>query len=243
MPPSGSDEVLSKDSIVLFGGAVQGGGTSLGDTWEWNGRVWTQVASFGATPCAGAAAAYNGDAIGLFGGIESLTGDPQARVFANTWEWSGERWVLRQDFGPRARWAHAIAFDNKRNHMVLLGGLAGPAADVSALLGDTWEHSEQADPAPTLQSVSVGPSHVHRQANLTITVTLTAPAGSAGVSVELSTAPPDVVVFLDRRLDVEPGATSQEDTFPVHLHAPIGPAHVIARVGQNSRSAPFEVMP
>src|SRR5439155_272281 len=57
-----------RQSVVLFGGAVEGGQTSLGDTWEWNGSVWTQVASFGATPCSGAAAACKGDAVGLFGG-------------------------------------------------------------------------------------------------------------------------------------------------------------------------------
>jgi hypothetical protein len=156
-PPARELHVMAYDMargrVVLFGGPDETGQRSLGDTWEWDGSVWTQVSSFGATPCTGAALAYKGNATALFGGIESLANNPQVGLFANTWEWDGKHWALRQDIGPSARWRHAMVYDSQRNHMVLFGGLSERAPGPSALLGDTWEHSEQ-------QSQPDGPTRV-----------------------------------------------------------------------------------
>src|SRR5439155_43677 len=243
-----------RQSVVLFGGAVEGGQTSLGDTWEWNGSVWTQVASFGATPCSGAAAACKGDAVGLFGGIEFLAADPQVRLFATTWEWDGKHWALRQDIGPLARWAHAMAFDSQRNHMVLFGGLSRPTSDPAALLGDTWEHSEQPGQptppsgqpgqatGPTLQELSIEPSQVNIGAVVTVTVTLTGPAPAGGLQVQLTSSPPvGGGLWL---LTVPSGATTAKGGFPVGI-VPVtaGSVIVTGTLGQVSKSATFQITP
>jgi hypothetical protein len=250
----------ARQRIVLFGGAVQGGETSLGDTWEWNGSIWTQVASFGATPCSGAAAAYKGDAIGLFGGKSFLAALPGARLFATTWEWDGKHWALRQDIGPFARWAHAMAFDSKRNHMVLFGGLSGPAPDPAAFLGDTWEHSEQqgqetppsgqpaqptsppgqpGQPAgPALQAVSIEPSQVNElPAVVTVTVTLSGPAPAGGLQVQLTSSPP----VGGGLLMVPSGATTGQVGIEINATAMPGPVTVTATLGQVSKSATFNI--
>src|SRR5437899_1304880 len=248
-----------RQSVVLFGCAVEGGQTSLGDTWEWNGSVWTQVASFGATPCSGAAAACKGDAVGLFGGIEFLAADPQVRLFATTWEWDGKHWALRQDIGPPARWAHAIAFDSQRNHMVLFGGLSRPTPDPAALLGDTWEHSEQpGQPTPpsgqpgqptepTLQDLQISPPEIsifilRQQPEAVIaTVTLTGPAPTGGLQVQLTASPP---VLGGSALVVPSGATTAKGGFPVGI-VPVtaGPVIVTGTLGQVSKSATFQITP
>jgi hypothetical protein len=144
LPMGAYDSVRHR--TVLFGGA-QLDGAGLGDTWEWDGSTWTQLSSFGATPRAAAAMVFKRDGISLFGGVASVTPGGQPRVFADTWEWDGKHWTLRQDIGPGTRWRHAMAYDSTRGHIVLFGGVQAfptqgePQPD--QLLGDTWEHHEQ----------------------------------------------------------------------------------------------------
>jgi len=186
----------ARSRVVLFGGIASGSASALGDTWEWNGSVWTQIASFGPPGCGGAAMAYKGSGIALFGGVNTL--DPSsasAQLFATTWEWDGKHWTLKQDIGPGARRGHAMAYDSKRQHMVLFGGSASP--DVTKnLLGDTWEHSEQSDgqqgttEAPTLESVTIGQVQSGTQTITTIYLTLTGQAPAGGMNVGLTSVPP-----------------------------------------------------
>ena len=121
---------------VLFGGFGRPDVNVLfGDTWEWDGALWRQVAHFGATPCHGAALAFKGDSIALFGG-ERLV-DPRA-IFGTTWTWDGKHWTLRQDIGPAPRARHAMAFDTKRGRLVLFGG-SNTVSQQFQTFGDTWE--------------------------------------------------------------------------------------------------------
>src|SRR5207245_2328982 len=72
------------DSGVLFGGGNLAG--SMGDTWEWDGVRWTQVASTGPAPRSATAMAYDelrGKAV-LFGGVTD-----QSAMLQDTWEWTG----------------------------------------------------------------------------------------------------------------------------------------------------------
>ena len=82
------------------------------------------------------------------GGVSALS--PLAVLFANSWEWDGKHWTIRQDMGPEPRWGHGMAFDTARNRGVLFGGTAdAPQAPTATALGDTWEQFEQ--------GVTVGP--------------------------------------------------------------------------------------
>src|SRR5262245_22291560 len=99
----------------------------FGDTWEYDGAVWTRVADTGPEPRAGCGMVYDGSTMLLFGGKNDTV------FFKNTWQWDGQHWTQRQDIGPGARAFAAIAYDSARQHAVLFGG-AGPN-----LYGDTWE--------------------------------------------------------------------------------------------------------
>jgi hypothetical protein len=120
---------------VLFGGAGVDG-AALGDTWEWDGTSWTRSADFGATACVKGALAGGGGFVTLFGGASADA--PTPTLFGTTWARDSKHWVLRQDFGPSPRRSHAMAFDLKRNALVLFGGLG----QGSVAVGDTWEHVE-----------------------------------------------------------------------------------------------------
>ncbi len=112
---------------VLFGGFASNG--SSGDTWEWNGTVWTQRAVSGPSARSDHAMVY--DALRgvtvLFGGRPSgsSAGDGE------TWEWDGTTWTQRVVSGPSPRYGHAMAYDARRGVTVLFGGSAGS--------GETWE--------------------------------------------------------------------------------------------------------
>jgi hypothetical protein len=89
----------------------------------------------GPGPRAGASMAYDSvrHVTVLFGGISNGT----AR--ADTWEWDGRTWSLRQDGSgtahPSARFWSAMAFDSTRNRTVLVSG----TADAVNGIRDTWE--------------------------------------------------------------------------------------------------------
>src|SRR5688572_30192146 len=55
---------------------------------------------------------------------------------AQTWEWNGQRWSLREPLStPESRGRHAMAYDSGRGVTVLFGGEAG----FEFLAADTWE--------------------------------------------------------------------------------------------------------
>ena len=67
----------------------------------------------------------------LFGGVVSTS------VIADTWEWDGSTWSLRQPVSsPPARQKHAMAYDSVRKRVVLFGGTT---FDSGLAFGDTWE--------------------------------------------------------------------------------------------------------
>ena len=117
----------TRGRVVVFGGRNAAG--LLGDTWEWDGESWTQVADSGPSKRFGHAMAFdrNRQRVVLFGG------DSSGRL-SDTWEWDGNEWVQQEDTGPSARVHPAMAYDTSRNRLVLFGGAAQDAG-----LGDTWE--------------------------------------------------------------------------------------------------------
>lgn len=76
--------------IIRFGGNYAG--QRLGDTWEYDGREWRQLASNGPAARNHSAMAYDSKRkrITLFGGHDG------ENVFGDTWEWDGFKWLQRE---------------------------------------------------------------------------------------------------------------------------------------------------
>lgn len=120
---------MNSGITVLFGGEAAGG-DFLGDTWEWDGFLWTQV-SPQQHPSAREyhAMSYDffRDRIVLFGGQDG------AGLNGDTWEWDGANWTMVAATGPSPRMGHAMSYDSDRRVTVLFGGDDGAERD------DTWE--------------------------------------------------------------------------------------------------------
>jgi len=129
-----------------------GGGDStayFGDTWEWDGSGWVQVADTGRAPFA---------AVGLvFDSIRNLTvlftSDVNATAF-ETWEWDGEAWTQVEDTGPQAaNGTFGMVYDRAREVTLLEGGAVGtgtpqyPGVGTWAWDGRTW--TQVADVGPS----------------------------------------------------------------------------------------------
>jgi hypothetical protein len=119
--------------VVLFGGYsvskndTAGAVNRLGDTWEWNGKLWTLRASDGPAPRNGAAMAWDpksGDVV-LFGG----SGGPRA----DTWAWNGERWRQVSTPATPGRFNSIAAFDAARGRITRTTGWDGRER-----VRDTW---------------------------------------------------------------------------------------------------------
>lgn len=126
----------ARAKTVLFGGlAYTTGPITFGQTWEWNGSAWANVATTGPSPRYLHAMAYDAARQNtvLFGGLA----DGIARD-TFTWTWNGSAWFQAAATGPSARFGHAMAYDAVRQRVVLFGGFGG-SGDVKVLLQDTWE--------------------------------------------------------------------------------------------------------
>lgn len=123
----------NRGRTVLFGG-IDANGIPLGDTWEWDGQNWTQMADTGplARSLTGLAFDSKRNQTVLFGGHGLRV---QGLFFGDTWGWDGESWTQLADSGPGKRSGHALAFDSDRQRVVLFDG---------ALRGDTWEWDGEA---------------------------------------------------------------------------------------------------
>jgi len=123
----------SRQRVVLFGGfgsAAPGAPTYLGDTWEWDGTEWTQIADTGPSERYMPAMAFDRsrECQVLFGGLF------QATWFNDTWEWDdGTGWVKRQDMGPQSIAFPIITYTDNRT--VLFASKSG----VFVGSGQTWE--------------------------------------------------------------------------------------------------------
>jgi len=127
-----------------------------GDTWEWNGTTWSQVAVSGgpvhweaATPNLGMYAVSMVwdpavQRVVLLGGTIGL---PQVFTGASqydAWEWDGSFWVRRQATLPSRSWA-AATYDPVRETVLVHGGndysYYFASGTSSSYLGDTWEYA------------------------------------------------------------------------------------------------------
>jgi Galactose oxidase, central domain len=132
---------LRDSSLVLFGGA--GTDRVLGDTWRWRLGTWHRLPGTGPDPRTFPAMAYDaarGEVV-LFGGNRVLFGDsahPPA-MLGDTWILRGDRWARASAAGPSPRSEAAIAYDTRRQRIVLFGGYDLSPEGRPHRLGDTWE--------------------------------------------------------------------------------------------------------
>lgn len=139
-PIARNAHAMAQDSqrgrAVLFGGRGWDsfiGHFPFGDTWEWDGLAWTEVATTGPKPAAryDSAMVYDsqhGRTV-LFGG--AIPGVD----FSDTWAWNGGAWIQLADTGPARHW-HAMAYDPQRARIVMFGGAGNFGG---TWFGDTWE--------------------------------------------------------------------------------------------------------
>ena len=150
--------------LILFGGR----GPEFGDTWAWNGSMWTQLTPV-TSPAArdSAALAYDQTTrtLVLFGG------DDGTLIRNDTWSWNGTTWTQVDDSplgctnncaaSPPARQIATMATD-PAGGTVLFGGETGN--NVSSNLNDTWVWSGAAwtqvddNPASCTNNCTASPS-------------------------------------------------------------------------------------
>jgi hypothetical protein len=122
------DPVLHR--IVVFGGFTPGG-SDLGDTWAWDGARWTGVAP-ATSPRTHVAMAFHRrlNALLVAGSARAGAGLGVLARRENGWT------PLTAPAEPNARYLMGLAYDTKRDVLVLFGG-GDPNGN--SLFADTWE--------------------------------------------------------------------------------------------------------
>jgi hypothetical protein len=146
-PPPRSEASMAYDArrgrAVLFGGyhRTPSGTARDGDTWEWDGERWVEVAAPGPSARSGASFAYDerrGRAV-LFGG----SGRPN-----DTWAWDGAAWAKLASGEPPGRFNAAMTYDARAGALLRFGGWTGERrTDETWTLGDgAWTRLEVPGP-------------------------------------------------------------------------------------------------
>ncbi len=127
-PPGRSEHAMAYDSarerVVLYSGRNSSSGSSISDTWEWNGATWRSISAPGAGNRLTHAMVFMPSlhATLLFG-ASSGAGTPA--------EWNGLTWesvTIRGEGAPSPRFVE-LAWDTKRGRAVAVGAT-----------GDVWEY-------------------------------------------------------------------------------------------------------
>lgn len=132
-----------RQRVVLFGGyrLVEGKSFRLGDTWEWDGKIWQQVSTAGPSPRNGAAMVYDTARrrVVLFGG---------SGASGETWKWDGKSWREIKPTLAAGRFNSVMAYDEKHEQIIRFGGWNGKTrvSDTWTLAGETWQRLEAREP-------------------------------------------------------------------------------------------------
>lgn len=133
----------TRDRMVVFGGYRGGATPYLGDTLEYDGRVWS-VRSSASAP---SARAWHTMAYDSIRGRVVLFGGRNGNLrHVDTWEWDGQQWELRATTGPPASAEHSMAFDASRGVMVLFGEWSGD--QIWEWDGQSWQSNTPPEPRP-----------------------------------------------------------------------------------------------
>ena len=116
---------------VLFGGRSTASGGNLGDTWEFDGSMWTQM-----TPAvAPSVRRWGAMSYDVAAGVTILFGGENGGVYNNeTWSWDGTTWTqLSPVTSPSIRGRGRMSYNLTTGETVYFGG-----RNAAAALGDTW---------------------------------------------------------------------------------------------------------
>lgn len=125
----------SRQRTVVFGGGDGSTSMRYRETWEWDGTSWQQRNTQAMPPGVVVAAMTYDEArreIVFFGGQV----DAGQTMLDETWTYDGTNWVHRSPAtSPPARAYQGMAYDRRRQRVVLFGGLLPPGQATN----DTWE--------------------------------------------------------------------------------------------------------
>jgi hypothetical protein len=121
-------------TVVMYGG--DDGGTTLSDTWSWDGSVWLKLhPGSSPPPLTQAMLAYDPQSrrLVLSGGSSVVGGEPQS----GTWTWDGASWSAAPHGSlPVPALEDALATDAASGQLILVTGLGGGCSDPV-----TWQWS------------------------------------------------------------------------------------------------------
>jgi len=166
----------STGSVVLFGGYDNDTATLLGDTWEYRGDSWQEVApATSPTPRYRASAAYDSirQRVVVYGGYDGIAFRTQ------TYEYTGSDWsLIATPPGSSQSTEMYCAYDPARDLMVTFGGVG------SLFSNETWEY----DGASTAFFGSFGSGCPHSLGRLS-TVTGTPPIIGQQFDMQITEVP------------------------------------------------------
>lgn len=135
-----------RERVVLFGGyrRTAAGTLRLGDTWEWDGNGWREVATTGPAPRNGAALAYDQRLNAIV-----LSGGPPAFVTSETWFWDGRVWTKAEGPGPPGRFNPVMIYHGGLEALLRFGGWTGSERADDTWIRDArgWSHLEISGPS------------------------------------------------------------------------------------------------
>lgn len=120
--------------VVLHGGHRPDGPYALGDTWEFDGATWRAAPS---GPGPGARVNAAGTFHAGLGRVVLVGGSDDVTMHADAWAWDGTAWTALPAAGLTPRQAFGLAYDPRRDRLVLTGGLDQPGT--AERLQDVWE--------------------------------------------------------------------------------------------------------
>lgn len=125
----------TKRNVLVIHSGLQDTRNRFEDTWEWNGRAWTEFTGPGPGFREGAVMAYDRarEEIVLFGG-----GNEDFEMLGDTWTWDGSQWTQASTSGPSPRYPSAIVYDAARQKVLLFSGHFVSANDYINY-NDFWE--------------------------------------------------------------------------------------------------------
>ncbi len=147
---------VHRKKIVLYGGVGNKGYEDLrGDTWEWDGRHWREMADTRVGTRDHHVMAYDAarKKTIMYGGIASRRDLPSSQWKRDTdiWEWDGLKWTSIKAQGPGSRAHFALVYDNTRKKIVLFGGITADRRynnDTWTWDGKVWQKVSDGGPQP-----------------------------------------------------------------------------------------------
>lgn len=124
-----------RNRVLSFGGYSDR--VSLPDLRSFDGKDWLTIGQHPEIRAAEPGFVYDArrDRFVTFGGSAG-----RGSALGDTWELAGTTWSKVAGAGPPARQAHGMAYDAKRNVVVVFGGIgSGVPGQPPPLFDDTWE--------------------------------------------------------------------------------------------------------